>query len=130
MALATAHGTGLRVAEVVALKVGDVDSTRMMLRIEQGKGRRDRYAMLVPLVDLAWFSPWLWLSHGSLLSGRRNGRSLSSCDISPRCRRVRSRGRHARRRLSFAGGIKAPKRTRSHCGTPIQYATALLLEYA
>jgi integrase/recombinase XerD len=41
-ALATAYGAGLRVAEVVALKVGDVDSTRMMLRVEQGKGRRDR----------------------------------------------------------------------------------------
>jgi integrase/recombinase XerD len=36
-ALATAYGAGLRVAEVVALKVGDVDSTRMMLRVEQGK---------------------------------------------------------------------------------------------
>jgi site-specific recombinase XerD len=47
-ALATAYGAGLRVAEVVALKVGDVDSTRMMLRVEQGKGRRDRHAMLSP----------------------------------------------------------------------------------
>jgi integrase/recombinase XerD len=44
-ALATAYGAGLRVAEVVALKVGDVDSTRMMLRVEQGKGRRDRDAL-------------------------------------------------------------------------------------
>ena len=43
-----AYGAGLRVAEVVALKVADVDSTRMLLRIEQGKGRRDRYAMLSP----------------------------------------------------------------------------------
>jgi len=47
-ALATAYGAGLRVAEVAALKVGDVDSTRMMLRVEQGKGRRDRHAMLSP----------------------------------------------------------------------------------
>ena len=47
-AFATAYGAGLRVAEVVALKVGDVDSSRMMLRVEQGKGRRDRYAMLSP----------------------------------------------------------------------------------
>jgi site-specific recombinase XerD len=45
-ALATAYGAGLRVAEVVALKAGDVDSTRMMLRVEHGKGRRGRYAML------------------------------------------------------------------------------------
>jgi site-specific recombinase XerD len=34
--------------EVVALKVSDIDSTRMMLRVEQGKGRKDRFAMLSP----------------------------------------------------------------------------------
>lgn len=45
-ALSVAYGAGLRVAEVAALKVGDVDSTRMLLRIERGKGRRDRNAML------------------------------------------------------------------------------------
>jgi site-specific recombinase XerD len=45
-ALALAYGAGLRVSEVVALKVGDVDSQRMTLRIEQAKGRKDRYAML------------------------------------------------------------------------------------
>ena len=47
-ALSAAYGAGLRVSEVVALKVSDVDSTRMLLRIEQGKGRRDRHAMLSP----------------------------------------------------------------------------------
>jgi integrase/recombinase XerD len=36
-ALATAYGAGLRVSEVVALKVGDIDSERMLLRVEQGK---------------------------------------------------------------------------------------------
>src|SRR4249919_2289245 len=49
-ALAVAYGTGLRASEVVALKVGDIDSQRMTLRIEQGKGRKDRYAMLPPLL--------------------------------------------------------------------------------
>src|SRR3974377_1702440 len=47
-ALATAYGGGLRVSEVVALKVGDIDSERMLLRVEQGKGRKDRNAMLSP----------------------------------------------------------------------------------
>ena len=47
-AFATAYGAGLRVSEVVALKVGDIDSERMLLRVEQGKGRKDRYAMLSP----------------------------------------------------------------------------------
>src|SRR5205807_6350678 len=40
-AFATAYGAGLRVSEVVALKVGDIDSERMLLRVEQGKGRKD-----------------------------------------------------------------------------------------
>jgi integrase/recombinase XerD len=42
-ALAVAYGAGLRASEVVALKVGDIDSQRMTLRIEQGKGSKDRY---------------------------------------------------------------------------------------
>jgi integrase/recombinase XerD len=49
-ALSVAYGTGLRVSEVVGLKVTDVDSQRMTLRIEQGKGRKDRYAMLSPVL--------------------------------------------------------------------------------
>jgi site-specific recombinase XerD len=49
-ALSVAYGTGLRASEVIALKVGDIDSQRMTLRIEQGKGRKDRYAMLPPLL--------------------------------------------------------------------------------
>ena len=47
-AFATAYGAGLRVSEVVALKVGDIDSARMLLRVERGKGRKDRHAMLSP----------------------------------------------------------------------------------
>ncbi len=49
-ALALAYGTGLRVNEVVTLKVGDIDSQRMTLRVEQGKGQKDRYAMLSPVL--------------------------------------------------------------------------------
>jgi integrase/recombinase XerD len=76
-ALATAYGAGLRVSEVVSLKVGDVDSTRMMLRIEQGKGRRDRHAMLSPRL-LALLRAWwreghrqgMMLPNGWLFPGR------------------------------------------------------------
>ncbi|MHB8622748.1 MAG: tyrosine-type recombinase/integrase [Sulfuricaulis sp.] len=49
-ALSVAYGAGLRAAEVAALKVGDIDSERMILRIEQGKGGKDRYAMLSPVL--------------------------------------------------------------------------------
>jgi len=59
-ALSLAYGTGLRASEVVSLKVSDIDSDseRRVIRVEQGKGRKDRYAMLPPaLLDLlrAWW---------------------------------------------------------------------------
>ena len=49
-ALALAYATGLRASEVVALKVSDIDSQRMTLRVERGKGQKDRYAMLAPVL--------------------------------------------------------------------------------
>jgi integrase/recombinase XerD len=69
-AFSVAYGAGLRVSEVAALKVSDIDSERMMLRIEQGKGRKDRYAMLSPtLLELLrdWYRvarPQGWLFPG------------------------------------------------------------------
>ena len=69
-ALAVAYGSGLRVSEVVALKVSDIDSERMILRVEQGKGSRDRYALLSPaLVDHLrdW---WCFANHeGQMFAG-------------------------------------------------------------
>jgi integrase/recombinase XerD len=47
-ALTTAYAAGLRASEAASLKVVDIDSRRMVIRIEQGKGGRDRYAMLSP----------------------------------------------------------------------------------
>ena len=74
-ALSIAYGAGLRVSEVAALKVSDVDSQRMMLRVEQGKGRKDRYAMLSPqLLELLreWYriarpQGWLFPGRNSVL---------------------------------------------------------------
>jgi len=57
-ALGVAYGAGLRASEVVHLTVTDIDSQRMVIRVEQGKGKRDRYAMLSPaLLELlrAWW---------------------------------------------------------------------------
>src|SRR5882762_588113 len=69
-ALSVAYGAGLRAMEVVALKVCDIDSKRMMLRVEQGKGHKDRQAMLSPtLLELLrdWWriaQPKVWVFPG------------------------------------------------------------------
>ena len=67
MLLMTCYGCGLRVSELVALKVRDIDSERGLLRIEQGKGAKDRQVILSPsllerLRDY-WrhYRPRLWL---------------------------------------------------------------------
>jgi site-specific recombinase XerD len=69
-ALSVAYGAGLRASEVIALKVGDVDSQRMTLRVEQGKGRKDRYAMLSPVL-LERLRAWWRVGHaqGKILPG-------------------------------------------------------------
>jgi len=69
-ALSLAYGTGLRASEVVNLKVTDVDSQRMTLRVEQGKGRKDRYAMLSPVL-LQRLRTWWRIAHaqGRMLPG-------------------------------------------------------------
>ena len=61
-ALSVAYGAGLRASEVCALKVTDIDSERMTLRVEQGKGRKDRYAMLSPVL-LERLRAWWRLGH-------------------------------------------------------------------
>jgi integrase/recombinase XerD len=69
-ALSVAYGAGLRAAEIISLKVSDIDSKRMLIRVEQGKGRKDRYVMLSPhLLNLlrAWWKaarPQGWLFPG------------------------------------------------------------------
>jgi integrase/recombinase XerD len=75
--LGTAYGAGLRVSEVASLKVDDIDSTRMLIQVEQGKGRKDRNAMLSPqllmLLRLWWKEGrrrGVMLPHGWLFPGR------------------------------------------------------------
>ena len=69
-ALSIAYGAGLRGGEVVMLRVSDIDSQRMLIRVEMGKGRKDRHAMLSPQllsVLRAWWRqgrPQVWLFPG------------------------------------------------------------------
>ncbi len=69
-ALSIAYAAGLRASEVISLKVGDIDSARMLIRVDQGKGHKDRYVMLSQqLLDLLrrWWlvkRPREWLFPG------------------------------------------------------------------
>lgn len=57
-ALSISYGSGLRASEVCHLKISDIDSERMILQVEEGKGQRDRYAMLSPTmlnILRAWY---------------------------------------------------------------------------
>lgn len=56
-ALGVTYGAGLRASETAHLKPGDIDSERMVIRIERGKGRKDRYALLSPQM-LALLRAW------------------------------------------------------------------------
>jgi len=70
--LTTAYAAGLRVSEATHLKVTDIDSQRMMLRVDQGKGSRDRYVMLSPRLLETLRSYWkvvrpkTWLFPGDI----------------------------------------------------------------
>ena len=70
VALSVAYGAGLRAAEVISLKVSDIDSKRMIISVEQGKGRKDRNVMLsASLLELlrTWWRvarPQGWLFPG------------------------------------------------------------------
>jgi site-specific recombinase XerD len=69
-AFSIAYGAGLRISEVTSLKVSDIDGQRKTLYVEQGKGRKDRYAMLSPGL-LAILQRWCQQGHeqGLILEG-------------------------------------------------------------
>jgi integrase/recombinase XerD len=91
-ALSVAYGAGLRISEVVALKVSDIDSKRMVLIIEQGKGKKDRLAKLSPAL-LACLRNWykyaqaqnLMLKGGWLFPGQQPYNPMSTRQLSRGC---------------------------------------------
>ena len=92
-ALSVAYGAGLRASEVTHLKIVDIDSERMILRVEQGKGRRDRYAMLSPsLLELlrAWWrqahAAGKMLPNGWLFPGQNPVNPLSTRQLNRACK--------------------------------------------
>ena len=90
VALTTAYAAGLRVGEVCRLKVTSIDSERMLIHVQGGKGGRDRHAMLSPrLLDVLrayWrrARPGLWL-----FPGREAGEHVSVAALQDACRVAR-----------------------------------------
>ena len=95
-ALMTAYGAGLRVSEVVTLQIGDIDSSRRLIRVRAGKGQKDRYVMLsARLLEVlrCWWrsqhragqarkpSPEDWL-----FPGWRKGRHMNTDSLQTVCR--------------------------------------------
>ena len=87
--LTTAYAAGLRVSEATHLKATDIDSQRMMLRVDQGKGRKDRFVMLSPrlLHELRAYwkavHPTLWL-----FPGDRPGQPITRSAVELACRKA------------------------------------------
>jgi integrase/recombinase XerD len=114
-ALSVAYGCGLRVSEIANLKVADIDSARMLIRVEQGKGRKDRYVMLSPdLLDLLrqWWRVKRsrgWLFPGLQLAQPITTRQLNRPATRPRKTRSSTsacpctRSDTASRRISWRG---------------------------
>lgn len=87
LVLSIAYGCGLRVSEIVRLKVVGIDSLRMVIRIEQGKGRSDRYVMLAP--DLLELLRQWWrktLPTGWLFPGREPGQPITARQLDRICK--------------------------------------------
>src|SRR3954471_12575784 len=85
-ALSIAYGCGLRVSEIINLKVTDIDSARMLIRVEQGKGRKDRYVMLAPdLLDLLrqWWK--VKRPRGWLFPGQQPGQPITTRQLNRAC---------------------------------------------
>jgi integrase/recombinase XerD len=90
--LTVCYATGLRISEAVRLTPTAIDSKRMVIRVEQGKGQKDRYVMLPPrLLDMLrdyWqrTHPGAWL-----FPGNRPGQPICPLTINHTCREVRQR---------------------------------------
>lgn len=89
--LMTIYAAGLRASEVVHLKVRDIDSARMQIRVRQGKGRKDRYVMLSPALLTILREYWrLTRPVGGdwLFPGSTPDRAISTGSVRQVCRKA------------------------------------------
>lgn len=90
-ALTTAYASGLRVSEVTALRVADIDSSRMMIRIERGKGGKQRYVMLSAQLLSILRTYWRLARPGQwLFPGRDADRPMEPTTLHAACRSARA----------------------------------------
>jgi integrase/recombinase XerD len=88
--LMTAYAAGLRVSEVTRLRVADIDSERMVIRVRQGKGQKDRYVMLSPRLLGILRAYWRAARPGDLLfPGAVADRPLTTGSVRKVCYRAR-----------------------------------------
>lgn len=90
-ALTTAYAAGLRVSEVIGLRVADVDSGRMMIRVERGKGGQERYVMLSAQLLAILRTYWrLARPDHWLFPGRDETRPIEPTTLHAACRSARA----------------------------------------
>jgi len=92
--LTTCYAAGLRISEALHLRPTDIDSRRMVIRVEQGKGQRDRYVMLSPKL-LEILRNWWRVSRPRrwLFPGRRPDHPLGRGAVRRACQQARRRSR-------------------------------------
>lgn len=90
--LTTCYAAGLRISEAVHLTIATIDSQRMVLRVEQGKGQKDRYVMLSPKL-LEILREWWRVSRPRhwLFPGARPGHPITSRAVNRACRKAHRR---------------------------------------
>jgi integrase/recombinase XerD len=92
MVLTVCYATGLRISEAVRLTPAAIDSKRMVIRVEQGKGRKDRYVMLPPTLLDMLRDYWKRTHPGEwLFPGRSPGQPVHPLTINLTCREVARR---------------------------------------
>lgn len=97
-ALMLCYGAGLRVSEAVAVKVSDIDSKRMVIRIEDGKGSKDRYVMLSPRLLAVLRRYWVAARPAEwMFPSWRQNHHLTATSLSNACRDASKQSRLAKR---------------------------------
>jgi site-specific recombinase XerD len=87
--LITAYAAGLRVSEVARLRVEDIDSKRMVIRVRQGKGQKDRYVMLSPRLLEILRNYWKAVRpQGYLFPGAAPDRHIAPNSVHKACARA------------------------------------------